>query len=195
MFDASQRISSEGEERKNSLLHVLQSTHVGSTRFESEHQLSHVLLGHSVVGHRKEVDDDQAKLVLVRAGHLVPISKDIEDRSLGLLERNQRKKSGEARSRKKNGGTDLLGDRLLGLEERVETSRLDGLEKSGSDVHVGIQGVFTSGEFRKEVDGGFEVGGVGGEVAVRSKEGAKVSSILSSRLLSSSIELTSARRR
>lgn len=72
-------------ENESSLLDVFQSTHIRSTRLESQNQLSHVLLGHSVVGHREEVDDDQSKLVLVGAGHLVPISQDIEDRGFRLL--------------------------------------------------------------------------------------------------------------
>jgi len=61
------------------------------------------------------------------------------------------------------------------LEERVETSRLDRLEESSGDVHVGVESVFTSSEFGEEVDGGFEVGSVGREVAIKPKR-RKVSS-------------------
>jgi hypothetical protein len=56
--------------------------------------------------------------------------------------------------------TDLLSDSLLSLEEGVETSRLDGLEERCSDVHVSVEGMFTSGQLREESDGGLEVSGV-----------------------------------
>jgi len=86
----------ELQERKSSLLDVFQSTDIRSTRLESQYQLGHILLGHSVVGHREEVDDDQSKLVLVGTGHLIPISEDVEDRSFGLWVEERKGESDEA---------------------------------------------------------------------------------------------------
>jgi hypothetical protein len=64
-------------------------------------------------------------------------------------------------------GFRLLGCSFFDLEEIVETALLDGLEKGSGDVHMCVEGLFTSGELGEGGDGCFEIGGVGGEISAR----------------------------
>lgn len=75
------------------------------------------------------------------------------------------------RSVKQDSGTNLFGDGLFGLEKGVESSGLDGLKKSSGDVHVCVERVLSSGEFRKEGDGRLEVACVGSEIAADDQGG------------------------